>query len=122
MDQYNQSPNSKKTSLGLDENLEALLCYVLGWISGLVFFLLEKDSKFVKFHALQSVITFLALFILGWIAGIIPFIGWLIAMILWPLQLVLWIVLMIKAYKGEMFKLPVVGDLAEQQINKSVGM
>ena len=47
-----------KSSTGLDENIAGLLCYVLGWISGLVFLLLERDSNFVKFHAVQSIIVF----------------------------------------------------------------
>ncbi len=108
----------KKTSLGLEENLEGLLCYVLGWVTGLVFLLLERDSKFVKFHAIQSLITFVALMVLGWIVGFIPFIGWFISALIGPLGLILWIVLMVKAYKNEMFKLPIVGDIAEQQANK----
>jgi uncharacterized membrane protein len=101
-----------KTSTGLDENVAGLLCYVLGWISGLVFFLIEKKNKFVRFHALQSIIVFgvlfLALIVLGWI----PFIGWVIAWIIWVLAIVLWILLMVKAYQGEKFKLPWAGNLA----------
>ena len=103
-----------KSSTGLEENVAGLLCYILGWVSGLVFFLIEKDSKFVKFHAMQSIITFVALMIIMWIANVIPLIGWLIAGLVGLLALVLWIILMIKAYQGEKFKLPVVGDLAEK--------
>lgn len=108
----------KKTSLGLAENIESLLCYVLGFVTGIVFLILEKENKTVKFHALQSTITFLALFVVGWILGRIPILGWLLNTLISLLELVLWIVLMVKAYKGEMFKLPVVGDIAEQQTNK----
>jgi uncharacterized membrane protein len=103
-----------KTSTGLEENIAGLLCYVLGWISGLVFFLIEKENKFVRFHALQSIIVFgvlsLASFILGWI----PIIGGFIKWIIWVLALILWIVLMVKAYKGEKYKLPWAGNLAEK--------
>ena len=49
--------DAKKTVLGISENLEAVLCYALGWITGLIFLLLEKDNRFVRFHALQSLIT-----------------------------------------------------------------
>ncbi|OGO59365.1 MAG: hypothetical protein A2025_01775 [Chloroflexi bacterium RBG_19FT_COMBO_47_15] len=105
-----------KTSTGLDENVAGLLCYVLGWISGLVFFLIEKENKFVRFHALQSIIVFGVLFLAGFIIGWIPFIGWVIAWIIWVLAIVLWIVLMIKAYQGEKFKLPWAGNLAEKNI------
>jgi uncharacterized membrane protein len=110
--------NSKKTSLGMEENVEGLLCYALSWVSGLVFLLIEKDSKFVKFHAMQSLITFLGLMVFGYIIRFIPFIGGLVSILMWPLQLVLWIILMVKAYNKEMFKLPVIGDFVEQQINK----
>jgi uncharacterized membrane protein len=101
-----------KTSTGLDENVAGLLCYVLGWISGLVFFLIEKKNKFVRFHALQSIIVFgvltLARIVLVWI----PIIGWVIGWIIWVLAIVLWILLMVKAYQGEKYKLPWAGNLA----------
>lgn len=107
-----------KTSLGMDENVEGLLCYLLTWITGIVFLILERQSKFVKFHAIQSLVTFLALFLIILIFGGIPFVGWLISFVAGVLGFILWIVLMYKAYKGEMFKLPVVGDFAERQISK----
>ncbi len=103
-----------KSSTGLEENVAGLLCYVVGWITGLIFFLIEKDSKFVKFHAMQSIITFGGLMILSWILAFIPIIGWVISSLLGILALVLWILLMIKAYQGEKIKLPVIGDLAEK--------
>jgi uncharacterized membrane protein len=103
-----------KTSTGLDENVAGLLCYVLGWISGLVFFLIEKENKFVRFHALQSIIVFGVLFLAAFIISWIPFIGGLISGLISVLALVLWIILMIKAYQGEKFKLPWAGDLAEK--------
>jgi uncharacterized membrane protein len=95
-----------KSSTGLEENVAGLLCYVLTWVTGLVFFLIEKDSKFVKFHAMQSIITFVALFILSWIP--------LVNIIVLILALVLWILLMINAYQGKKFKLPWIGNLAEK--------
>ncbi|MEM0219624.1 MAG: DUF4870 domain-containing protein [Thermoproteota archaeon] len=112
------SPEEKKTktSLGLDENLEAALSYVLGWITGLIFFLLEKESKFVKFHALQSIITFLGLHVFTIFLGIIPFIGWTFDSLIGLAGLVIWIICIIKAYQGEKFKLPIVGDIAEKNV------
>jgi len=95
-----------KSSTGLEENIAGLLSYVVGWVTGLIFFLIEKDSRFVKFHAMQSIITFMTVFILSWI----PFLNIVVGI----LALVLWILLMIKAYQGEKFKLPVIGDLAER--------
>jgi uncharacterized membrane protein len=103
-----------KTSTGLEENIAGLLCYVLGWISGLVFFLIEKENKFVRFHALQSIIVFGVLSLAGLILGWIPIIGGVISWLIGVLALVLWIVLMIKAYQGEKYKLPWAGDLAEK--------
>jgi uncharacterized membrane protein len=95
-----------KSSTGLEENVAGLLCYVVGWITGLIFFLIEKDSKFVKFHAMQSIITFGACTILSFI----PIVNWFIGIV----ALVLWILLMVKAYQGQKFKLPFIGDLAEK--------
>jgi uncharacterized membrane protein len=103
-----------KSSTGMEENVAALLSYVLGWVTGLIFFLIEKESKFVKFHAMQSIVTFGALTILYLILAFIPFIGWVLGAIIWILEVVLWIVLMIKAYQGVKFKLPIAGDLAEK--------
>ena len=108
-----------KTTLGLDENVEGLLCYLLGWMSGLLFLLIEKNT-FVRFHAVQSLIIFLLLFAISMVTSLIPYIGVPISMLMAPLALVLWIVLMYKAFKGEMFKLPIIGDVAEQQMRKSV--
>ncbi|KAA0008666.1 MAG: DUF4870 domain-containing protein [Thermoplasmata archaeon] len=126
---------TNKTSLGLEENVAGLLSYVLGWLTGLIFLLAEKKSKFVRFHALQSIMTFLPLSVLAWLLGWIgapkvtydgyygysvptvnPGIPALIYLswIIWAISFVLWIVLMIKAYQGEKFKLPVVGDIAEK--------
>jgi uncharacterized membrane protein len=105
-----------KTSTGLDENVAGLLCYVLGWISGLVFFLIEKKNKFVRFHALQSIIVFGVLTVASIVFDWIPFIGWVIGWIIWVLAIVLWILLMVKAYQGEKFKLPWSGNLAEKYV------
>jgi uncharacterized membrane protein len=106
-----------KTALGIDENIEGLLCYVLGWITGIVFLILEKENRFVRFHAIQSMATFLVLTVAMMIIGLIPIIG-LLSILIWILSLILWVVLMFKAFKGEMYKLPVVGDFAENQLNK----
>lgn len=103
-----------KSSTGLNENVAGLLCYVLGWITGLVFLLVEKDSAFVKFHAMQSLMTFLALGILSAVLSFIPYIGAIIGGIIGLITIVLWIVLMIKAYQGERWKVPIIGDFAER--------
>ncbi len=104
------------TILGIDENIEGLLCYVLGFITGILFLILEKENRFVRFHAMQSTATFIVLFVVSIVFGIIPFIGWVISPLIWLLTLILWLLLMYKAYKGEKYKLPVVGDFAENQV------
>jgi uncharacterized membrane protein len=105
-----------KTSTGLEENVAGLLCYVLGWITGLVFILIEKENKFVRFHAMQSIIVFGALTVIRIVLGFIPFIGVVLNIIIGIVALILWIVLMIKAYQGQKYKVPWAGDLAEKQI------
>jgi len=95
-----------KCSTGMQANVAALLSYAVGWLTGLIFFLIEKENKFVRFHALQSIILFGSLAVLTFI----PVIG-LLAIIASP---ILWILLMIKAYSGVKFKLPFIGDIAEK--------
>ena len=115
-----------KTSTGMQANVAALVSYAAGWITGLIFFLMEKDNKFVRFHALQSIIVFGALSVLGVILSILfqffmmvhlyfmfQFLA-LISKLLWFAALILWIILMIKAYQGDYFKLPIAGDIAEK--------
>ncbi len=109
-----------KSSTGLDENVAGLLCYVLGWVGGLVFILIEPESKFVRFHAMQSIIVFGALSVIWIPLQFIPFFAVFIGWLLGGLGFVLWIVLMVKAYQGEMYKLPVAGDLAEKWLAKLV--
>lgn len=105
-------------SLGVDENIAALLAYVLGWISGLVVILVEKDNAFVRFHAMQSIITFGALTILNALLGsVLVFFVFLLPLVSLA-AVVLWILLIVKAYQGQRFKLPVVGDMAEEWAGK----
>jgi uncharacterized membrane protein len=99
-----------KTSIGMDANVAALLSYLVGLVSGLIFFLIEKENKFVRFHALQSLFTFAAFAVLNIVLGMAT-LGFALPLLSLA-ELALWIVLMVKAYQGEMFKLPVVGDLA----------
>ncbi|AKG91734.1 putative membrane protein [Geoglobus ahangari] len=105
-----------KTSLGLEENVEAALSYVLGFLTGIVFYLLEKDSEFVRFHAMQSIVVFFSITIIQGVLMFIPFLGWILSWLLWIFSIALWIVLIIKAYNGEKFKIPFVGELSEKYI------
>jgi uncharacterized membrane protein len=106
-------------STGIQPNIAAFLSYVLGFISGLIFYLIEKDNKFVRFHAMQSILVFGLLAVLHFTnMFVLFFVPWVlrsaISMIISLATLVLWILLMIKAYRGEYFKLPIAGDIAEQ--------
>ncbi len=122
---------SPETSAGLAPNIAGLLCYIGLWISGVVFLVIEKKSKFVKFHAWQSIMTFgilsVAQIIVSRIVaaiGAVTFSFGLIAVagilstIIWVLTTILWIILMIQAWNGKMWKLPGVGNWAEKQANK----
>ena len=104
-----------KSSLGVEANIAALLSYLLGLISGVIVYAIEKESRFVRFHAMQSILVFASFFVLGIILKILPLIGWPLLMLLGMVEVVLWIILMIKAYKGEYFKLPFAGNFAERK-------
>jgi uncharacterized membrane protein len=107
----------ERSTTGFDPNVAAALSYALGWVTGVVFLLLERESKFVRFHAMQSTIVFLALSIVCILLQSIPILGMLIAVFLViPLSAVLWLILLFKAYQGERFKVPFAGDMAEQRV------
>jgi len=97
---------------GLPKKTAAALAYTGIWITGIIFLIVEKDP-FVRFHAAQSVVTFGILTIIIFI----PFL-WFFVPIAWIVGFVLWLVLIYKAYQGEEFKLPWVGDLAKKLLGK----
>jgi uncharacterized membrane protein len=109
-----------KTSTGLEENVAGLLSYLVGWITGIIFFVLEKDNKFVRFHAMQSIVVFGFITVVQIILGIlslIPYAGIafsIISWLVWILTLVLWIILMVNAGQGKKLKLAVAGNIAEK--------
>ena len=107
-------PDLGKTSMGIQPQVAALLSYALGWLTGLIFYLIEKENKYVRFHALQSMVTFGSLTVLSIVLTVIPVIGWTLIPVVYLVELILWVLLMIKAYQGEKFKLPVAGDIAEK--------
>jgi uncharacterized membrane protein len=108
-----ETPEPKKTATGLEENVAGLLCYVGWWVSGIIFLLLEKENKFIRFHAIQSIIVFGVIFVAANIFSWIPFINF-IGWIIWLIGVALWIVLMVKAYQGTKFKIIWAGDIAEK--------
>lgn len=107
-----------KTSTGLQENVAGLLCYVLAWVSAIIFLILEKDNKFVRFHAYQSLVVFGSLQIICLVLNIIPILGSFINVAISILSFILWIVLIVKASQGLKYKLPIAGDIAERWANK----
>lgn len=108
----------EKSSTGLDQNVAGLLCYLAGFITGIIFFILEKENRFVRFHAMQSIFISVALFVLNIGLSFIPILGLILSLLINPVAFILWIVLMVKAYQGKWFKLPIVGNMAEQQLNR----
>lgn len=103
------------------DKLLSFIAYFFGWVSGLIIFLTEKKSDYVKFNAMQSIIFsgfFTVLYIFIMVLASIPFIGKYLSLILYPLVkivwFVIWIILLVKSFKGEYFKLPVIGDYAEK--------
>lgn len=114
---------NRMTSLGFDERLERVLAYSLGWVSGLILFFLEKNRN-VRWHAVQSMVTFGSLSILmfaisllkGFLAWI-PLLGWLtsaglglLLSVLWWVTILLWVWLMVMAFVKEDYRLPFVSD------------
>ena len=98
---------------GIDEKIAGLLSYLFGWVSGLIFFLIDK-RPFVRFHAMQSIIVTVVMMVLYFILSLIPVLGWIIMALLGLAFFVLWILLMVKAYQGQKWKLPFIGDMAEK--------
>jgi uncharacterized membrane protein len=113
---YMEGNDLGRTSTGINPTVAGLLCYLLGFITGIIFLILEKENRFVRFHAMQSIFTSVFFFILNGVLHFIPFIGWVLIPIVGIVAFILWILLMVKAYKGEYYKLPVVGDMAEQKL------
>ncbi len=112
----------KSTAVGLDANIAGLLAY-LG-LPALIFLLMKEQSKFVRFHSVQALVLSVTWFIVFIVLNVfwhIPFIGWF-GLLLSPLVglafFIVWLICLVKAYQGEMWKLPVLGDIAEQQAAK----
>jgi uncharacterized membrane protein len=121
---------SQSTQPGMAENVAGLLCYVLGWVTGLIFFLIDK-RPYVRFHAAQSMVVFGGLQVLNiavamiFGAGIMMMgrfstfgLGAALYGLISLVAFVLWIILMIKAYQGEKFRVPVAAGIADSIAGK----
>nr|WP_321496381.1 DUF4870 domain-containing protein [uncultured Methanolobus sp.] len=103
-----------ETKLGVSENIAGVIAYILGFITGILLLIIEKENSFVRFHAAQSTVLSGILFILGIILGFIPIIGWLIALFLPFVAIILWLFLIYMAFSGKMYRLPVLADFADK--------
>lgn len=107
-----------KSSTGLPENLAAALCYLFPMVGGILFLSLEKRSRYVMFHALQSLFAYGILGMAHVLAGAVPIIGLLASALLALLGVLMWLILIFNAFQGKWFKLPWIGPFAEQQIQR----
>jgi uncharacterized membrane protein len=109
--------HTEKTSTGLDANLAAALSYLVGFVTGIIFLIVEKENRFVRFHALQSTLVFAGIVLIDILLQVVPILGALLVIFfVIPASAILWLVLMFKAYQGEEFKLPLVGRIAAERI------
>jgi uncharacterized membrane protein len=108
--------NTGESSTGMKANIAGLLCYVFGWVTGIVFLVLEKNSKFVSFNAAQSIVVFGIIIVLNIILSVlgtsVSYFFTILSGLIGLATFILWLILMIKAYQGEEFKVPVLGDIA----------
>ena len=114
-------------STGLEPNVAALLSYVLGWVTGLIFYFIEKENQEVRFHAAQSIVVFGAFSILWVVLSflvVIPVVNLIIVFVVWPLlgllSVFLWVYLMIQGYQLKHTKIPIAGNYAETLAAKQV--
>jgi uncharacterized membrane protein len=121
------APQPTPTSgTGLAPNLAGALAYLLGPITGILFLVLEKNDRFVRFHAMQSTILSVAWFVasiaLSVLSGAVPVIGWIFGLLLSIVMsiggFILWLLLMFKAYQGQEWELPWVGQFARKQLGE----
>lgn len=119
---------SEKSVFGFSQNAAAALSYLLGPLTGIMVLVLERKNKYVRFHAMQSTLWFLMLWVIWWAVAIltnVPIIGLLFGLVLWPVtafgatfHLCSKIFLIWKAFHGATFKIPVLGEVAWEQVNK----
>ena len=120
----------QSTQTGMAENVAGLLCYVLGWVTGIIFSLIDK-RPYVRFHAAQSIVVFGGLHVINIVVGIIFGAGFMmmggwgsfgLGFVLYSLinlvAFILWILLMVKAYQGEKFEVPVAAGIAKSFAGK----
>ena len=105
------------TGMGMRARTAAILGYVFGWVGGLIILLLERENRFARFNAMQSLLFFGAISVAQWAVGYMSFFGFFRGA-LGLLAFVGWIFLIITASKGRYYKLPAIGELAEQLLTR----
>ena len=112
---YPAPPAAAAPTEGMAENVAGLLCYVLGWVTGIIFLLIDR-RPFVKFHAAQSIVVFGGLHLIQIVLRFAHFflLGFGLHFLVWLLGVVLWIVLMIKAFQHETFRVPIAAGIADE--------
>jgi uncharacterized membrane protein len=114
------APGATGSTMGMNPNVAAGLSYVAGWVTGLIFFLMEKQNRFVRFNAMQSILLSAAYIVLlifiNVLSSVLPFL-WFLNTLLMLAMFVTWIILLVNAFQGKYFKLPVIGDYAERYSN-----
>ncbi len=125
-------PSPSASSTGLAENVAGALAYLMGPVTGIIFLVLEKNSSFVKFHAAQSIgifvivfVAFIVLSIVSTTLSLIPIVGWIVGLVLLFVSIIagfgglfLWLFLMYKAYSGEEWEFPWVGEQSRKMLLK----
>ncbi len=123
------SPNvpSGTSATGLSSNMAGALAYLLGPITGILFLVIERQDRFVRFHAMQSIMVCFAWIVLSVVLSLftaVPLVGWIISFLLGTVLglvgVLLWLFLMWQAFQGKAWEVPVVGAFARQQIGGSV--
>lgn len=101
---------------GLDPKVASLLAYLLGIVGGIIFYAISKDS-YVRFHSMQSILLWVAVVIIYGVIAVISFAVPFFFIVNWLIYLgvlAIWILMMVKAYNGDRYKLPLIGDMAEK--------
>jgi uncharacterized membrane protein len=120
------------TSTGLAPNVAGALAYLFPPIGGVVFFVIEKENRFVRFHAAQAIVVGIGMFavwvafmILSTILGVVPILGPLFSILLWAAIALggfgLWLLLTFRAYLGQEWEVPMVADYARRLLAAPAG-
>ena len=109
---------ARKSVFGLNENVASVLCYAFFFFSGIFMLVMERENKTVRFHALQSTLWFMLLSVANVVAGWLPLVRGPLGSLIWLVTVLSWLFLMYNAFLGKKFKIPMIGDTVETQINR----